>query len=86
MFFWGGNVCFLYIAKLFVRRHSSYLGVVAPWERRDGGGTWERSDDEIKLVRHTFFSPLDQLEDQNHQINLLHCIYADLRLLTSLEV
>ena len=43
MFFLGGNVCFLYIAKLFVRRHSSYLGVVAPWERRDGGGTWERS-------------------------------------------
>ena len=43
-FFGGGNVCFLYIAKLFVRRHSSYLGVVAPWERRDGGGTWERSD------------------------------------------
>ena len=28
-----------------MRRHSSYLGVVAPWERRDGRGTWERSDD-----------------------------------------
>lgn len=32
----------------------------------------------------TFFSPLDQLEDQNHQINLLH--YADLRFLSSLKL